>query len=63
MCEICSELTIKTPDDVTDLAIVFLWGNLNIFYILFWCFLVFIVYFEDVIIASWDAKITIKGRF
>ena len=34
-CEICSKLTIKTPDDVIDVVLVFLLLTLNIFHTFF----------------------------
>ena len=37
-CEICSDLTIKTPDNVSDVVLVFLLLNLNIFHTFFYCF-------------------------
>ena len=37
MCDICSKLTIKTPEHVNDVVLVSLVWTLTRFHILFWC--------------------------
>ena len=37
-CEICSNLTLKHENDVSNVAPVFLWLTLIIFHIFFYCF-------------------------
>ena len=38
MCKICSKLTIKTPNDITDVVLVSLFLTLNRLHTLLWCF-------------------------
>ena len=37
-CDLCSKLTIKTPEDAIGIVLVSLLLTLNIFHTLFWCF-------------------------
>ena len=53
MCEICSKLTIKTPNDVSDVVLVSLMLSLNSFHAFFWCFYC----------SLWTSKCLLGGKY